>query len=177
MSTTARQPTSQRRPVEAAAGERIPRTLVLGLGNPLLSDDRAGLCVVERLGPSLTGRPGLEFAEDYRGGLRLMERLIGYDRAVIIDAQCSGAPPGTVVTLSMDAPSTRHGASAHDVDLWTALELGRQAGAELPSPDNIRIIAIEAADVDTFAEECTPSVAEGIARAVEVVLSLLTHWR
>jgi hydrogenase maturation protease len=163
MSTTAQIPAS--------------RTLVIGLGNPLLTDDSVGLRVVDRLRPALDGWPGLELAEDYCGGLRLMERLVGYDRAIIIDAQRSGAPAGTVSTLSANAPSTRHGNSAHDVDLWTALEFGRQAGAAVPAANSIRIVAIEAADVDTFGEECTPAVGASIPRAAEAVQSLLIEWR
>lgn len=161
------------------ATPQIParRTLVLGLGNPLLTDDGVGLRVVAQLRSALVAQPGLELAEDYWGGLRLMERLVGYDRAVIIDAQRSGAPPGTVRVLAAEAPPTRHGSSAHDVDLWTALEFGRRAGAALPTADNIRIIAIEAAEVDTFGQECTPAVAAAVPAAVAVAQSLLTEWR
>ena len=177
MSTTARIPTCPTRSVADPASERTLRTLVLGLGNPLLTDDSVGLRVVDRLRSALDGWPGLELAEDYWGGLRLMERLVGYDRAIIIDAQRSGAPAGTVSILSANAPPTRHGDSAHDVDLWTALEFGRQAGAAVPTASSIRIVAIEAADVDTFGEECTPAVAASIPRAAEAVQSLLIEWR
>ncbi len=177
MSTAARTSTRAARSAADVAAAAAPRTIVLGLGNPLLTDDSIGLRVVARLGPALAGRPGLELAEDYRGGLRLMERLVGYDRAIIIDAQCSGAPPGTVSILAADAPPTRHGNSAHDVDLWTALAFGRHAGFRLPQPDDIRIVAIEAAEVEAFGEECTPGVAASVPRAAELVQSLLTEWR
>ena len=62
------------------------KILVLGLGNPLVSDDSVGLRVAERLKPLLADRPDVEVSEDYWGGLRLMERMIGFDRAIIIDA-------------------------------------------------------------------------------------------
>lgn len=176
MSTTLRIPICAI-PPGADAAAATPRTIVVGLGNPLLTDDSVGLRVVDRLKPVLAGRPGLELAEDYCGGLRLMERLIGYERAIIIDAQRSNAPPGTVRVLAADGPPTRYGDSVHDADLWTALEFGRRAGAALPAPGDIRIVAIEAADVDTFGEQCTPEVAAGIPRAVEAVRSLLTEWR
>jgi hydrogenase maturation protease len=103
---------------------------------------------------------------------------VGYARAILIDAQRNGgAPAGTVCTLSASAPPTRHGGSAHDVDLWTALAFGRQAGAALPTSDHVRIVAIEAADVDTFSEKCTPAVEAGIPRAAAAVTRLLTEWR
>ena len=153
------------------------RILVLGLGNPLLGDDAVGLHVVQRLRPRLAGRPGVEVDEDYWGGLGLMERMIGFDRAVLVDAICSGAEAGTVQVLSPEAIPTRHSVSAHDVDLCTALALGRQAGALLPATTSIRLVAIEAADVLTFSEECTPPVRASIQRATEIVLTLLAAWR
>lgn len=153
------------------------RTIVLGLGNPLLTDDSVGLRVVDRLRPVLAGRPGLDLAEDYWGGLRLMERLVGYERAIIVDAQRSGAAPGTIRVLAPDARPTRHANSAHDVDLCTALEFGRRAGAALPAADAIRIVAIAAAEVEALGEACTPAVAAAIPRAAELVQSLLTEWR
>ena len=56
------------------------KTLVIGLGNPLLSDDSVGLHVIRQLRPLVADRPDVEVDEDYRGGLQLMERLVGYDR-------------------------------------------------------------------------------------------------
>ena len=177
MSTAARTPTCAARPAADVATTEVRQTIVLGLGNPLLTDDSIGLRVVDRLRPALAGRPGVELAEDYWGGLRLMERLVGYDRAILIDAQRSGAPPGRVSILGAEAPPTRHANSAHDVDLWTALEFGRHAGFKLPRPGDIRIVAIEAAEVEAFGEECTPAVAASVPRAAELVQSLLTDWR
>jgi hydrogenase maturation protease len=170
-------PTGETRSAADAASGQMPRTLVLGLGNPLLTDDAVGLCVVQHLRPGLLNLPDVELAEDYWGGLRLMERLVGYQRAIIIDAQCSGGAPGSVAVLSAEAPPIRHGGSTHDLDLSTALDFGRRAGAAVPPAGDIRIIAIEASDVDTFGQQCTPAVAAAVPRAADLVLSLLTDWR
>ena len=149
------------------------RTLILGLGNPILRDDAIGLHVVRALRPVLAGRDGIDLEEDSHGGLRLMERMIGYDRAIILDAIITGAEPGTVhVMASLDAP-TQHCASTHDVNLPTALALGRQAGVPLPSDGNILLVGIEAADILSFGEECTPAVRAAIAPAVREVLEAL----
>lgn len=154
-----------------------PKTLVLGLGNPLLTDDGVGLHVAEKLRASLAGRPGVEVDLDYCGGLRLMERLVGCRRAIIIDAARRGAPVGSVTVLPLDASPTRHSGSAHDIDLAGALELGRRAGAELPAADDMRVVAIEAGEVEAFGETCTPDVAAGIPLAAELVRDLLDTWR
>jgi len=145
------------------------KTLVLGLGNPLVSDDSVGLRVAAELKPLLAGRPAVEVSEDYWGGLRLMERMIGFDRAIVIDAICTGADPGTIHHLTPDAIPTQRSASAHDVNLPTALQLGRQAEMHLPADENILLIGIEAEDVLTFAEVCTPAVQAAVPRAVEDV--------
>ena len=149
------------------------RTLVLGLGNPLLRDDSVGLRVAQALRPSLEGIPGLDVDEDYHGGLRLMERLVGYDRAIIIDAIRSGAPLGTCHLLNpLDMP-TRHSASSHDMDLATALELGRRSGAYLPRTEDVFLVAVEVDDVETFGESLTPEVEAAIPAASWTVQMLL----
>jgi hydrogenase maturation protease len=149
------------------------KTLIIGLGNPLVTDDSVGLRVVDRLRPLLANRPDLEIVQDYWGGLRLMEQMIGYQRAVVIDAICTGAAPGTIHHLAIDSIATQKSASAHDVNLPTALAFGRQAGAELPSDENVQLVGIEAEDVLTFGDECTPAVAAAIPRAVQEVIHLL----
>lgn len=150
-----------------------PRTLVIGLGNPLIADDRVGLCVASQLRRSLRGRPDVDVVEDYWGGLRLMERMIGYDRAIVIDAICTGAPPGTLHRLTPHAVPTQKSASAHDVNLPTALAFGRAAGASVPEDDQVVLVGIEALDTLTFSEDVTPAVAAAVPRAVELVLELL----
>lgn len=150
------------------------KTLVLGLGNPLLRDDSVGLRVAQQLRPLLAGHSDIEIIEDYRGGLRLMERMVGFDRAIIIDAICTGAEPGTIHLLSPDDIPTQHSASAHDVNLPTALQLGRNSGAHLPDIEAILLVGVEAADINTFDDKrLTPEVEAAIPLAVEAVLSAL----
>jgi hydrogenase maturation protease len=149
------------------------KTLVLGLGNPLIRDDSVGLRVVGDLRPLLAERPEIDVEEDYWGGLRLMERMVGYQRAVIIDAIVTGAPPGTIHRLSPGSIPTQRSASSHDVNLPTALAFGRQAGLVLPADADILLVGIEAEDILTFSEECTPAVAAAIPEAVRQVLGAL----
>jgi hydrogenase maturation protease len=149
------------------------KTLVLGLGNPVLRDDAVGLRVAQVLRRRLAGHPGVEVDEECRGGLRLMERLVGYDRAIVIDATLTGLPPGTVRRLPVDAVPAQHTASAHDVNVSTALAVGRRAGLPLPSREKILLVGVEAADVRTFSETCSPPVEAAIPRAVDEVLAAL----
>ena len=152
------------------------KTLILGLGNPLITDDSIGLRVVEALRARLADRPDVEVSEDYWGGLRLMERMIGFDRAIVIDAIQTGAPPGTIHRLTPDGIPTQRSASAHDMNLATALEFGRQAGMHLPPNEAIRLVGIEAEDILTFSEQCTPAVEAAVPRAAEAVLEALAAF-
>jgi hydrogenase maturation protease len=146
------------------------KILVLGLGNPLVTDDSVGLRVAAELKPRLAHRPDVVVSEDYWGGLRLMERMAGFDRAVVIDAICTGAPPGTIHRLTPGSIPTQRSASTHDVNLTTALALGRTAGLHLPRDEDILLVGVEAEDILSFGEQCTPAVAAAIAPAVEEVV-------
>lgn len=149
------------------------KTLVLGLGNPVLTDDGVGFAVVEEVRKRLP-TADVTVSQASVGGLSLLELVVGYDRVVIVDAiRTAGGTPGEVHQLSPDEfRGSIRAASTHDVDLATALELGRQLGMEIP--DEMVILAIEAADVESFGEELTPSVAAAVPQAVELVLEQLT---
>jgi len=149
------------------------KTLILGLGNPILRDDSVGLRVAQEVERLLPTSPDVEVGLDYWGGLRLMERMIGFDRAIVIDAICTGAPPGTIHLLNPADIPTQRSASVHDVNLSTALELGNQAGAHLPPTKDILLIGVEAADVQTFDESLTPEVEDALPAAVEAVMTAL----
>lgn len=145
-------------------------TLVLGLGNPILSDDAFGVLAARQLKARLAGRTDVEVDEDYHGGLRLMERLAGYDRAIIIDAIVTGQhPPGTMLLLTADDMPTQHTASAHDVNLPSALRLAVSLGLKMPK--EIHVVAVEAEQVFEFGEKCTPAVQAALPRVVEWVLN------
>lgn len=149
------------------------KTLVLGLGNPLLRDDSIGLRVVRELRQQCQADQNIEFGEDYWGGLRLMERMIGYDRVFIVDAIIADKEPGSIHILSPDDIPTQRSASVHDVNLPTALEFGRRAGAQLPASSSITLIGIEASDVQTFDESLSPALERAFPHAVEAVMTAL----
>jgi hydrogenase maturation protease len=144
------------------------KTLVLGLGNPLLGDDAVGLKVAAVVRERLHGRDDVDVVEEEAGGLRLMERMTGYDRAVLVDACVSGAAPGTIRRLGPNELPTQRTAIAHGIDLARALALGRSLG--LPMPDVVRVVAVEAESVHEFRELMTPAVEAAIEPAVEAVL-------
>jgi len=152
------------------------RTLILGLGNPILSDDSVGLCVARILEDTLSDE-STTVMETSMGGLNLLDLLTGYDRAIIIDAiQTRNGKPGQIYQLDSDTfDITRHASSAHDVNFATSLEFGDRLGLALPQ--QITILAIEVENVDSFGEECTPEVERAIPVCAEMVRELLGNGK
>ena len=148
------------------------KTLVLGLGNTILSDDGVGIRVAEEVMDRVEGEE-VSVKETSFGGLRLLDILIGYDRAVIIDAiEMAEGEAGQILRLTPDDfDAARHLSSIHDVDFATALDLGKRLGMDLPR--EIVIFAIKVSDITTFSEECTPEVRRAIPVCTEMVLEEL----
>ncbi len=147
------------------------KTLVLGLGNPILTDDGIGIHVVREVS-ARNRREGVDFAEASVGGLRLLDLIAGYERVILVDAiQTPEGKPGDIYRLSPgDLRASLHAGSTHDLSLPGALTLGRSLGLALPRDEDMVIIAVEVEDVLTFGEECRPAAAAAIPRAAEAVL-------
>ena len=151
------------------------KTLVLGLGNPVLGDDGIGWRVAEECAMLLADALRIEVDCFAQGGLGLMERLIGYDRAILIDASVTQQePPGAVHCFRLEELSdlaAGHTSSSHDTTLTTALQMGRHIGARLP--DSILVVTVQAQGVSEFSEELSPAVAAAVPQAVQVVMRKL----
>jgi len=164
--------------------------LVLGLGNPILTDDGVGVRVAEAVRDALPLDTSIEVGEASVGGLELMERLLGYERVVLIDAlhnpaqqppagqhpaASPGRNPGVIHRLTLDdlrtISHTQHSASAHDTSLVTALDMAERMGFAVPT--EFIIYAIEVENIIDFGEEPTPAVAAAIPQVTAAVLAEL----
>lgn len=148
------------------------KTLILGLGNPILCDDGVGNRVAQILEREINN-PEVTVTETNDAGLGLLDFLLGYERVIIIDAiQTREGRTGQVYRLSLpDLEIPYHLSPSHNIDLATALELGAKLGLALPQ--EVIIFAIEVADITTFSEECTPEVERAIPEVVKLVLQEL----
>jgi hydrogenase maturation protease len=148
------------------------KTLILGLGNPILSDDGVGPAVARELESRLDLQEATVI-EASLGGLNLLDLIVGYDRVIIIDAiKTKDGRAGQIYRLDPDAlTTTRYTASPHDVNLVTALALGKKLGLAMPS--KIDIFAVEVTETELFSEECTPPVAAAIPECVKMILGEL----
>ena len=145
------------------------KTLVLGIGNPILTDDSVGLRVARLVRDKLDPQKAT-VAEVSFTGLELLDLMVGYERVVIVDSiQTVGGQVGEVYRLEPDNLGlTYDTTSIHGVNLVTAIDIGQKLGLTLP--EKVVIFAVEVADVATFGEECTPAVRQAIPRVAEMVL-------
>ena len=145
------------------------KTLVLGLGNPILSDDGVGIRVAHEVSNRLKN-PQVSVSETSAAGLSLLDSIVGYDKVIIIDAiQTEKGQAGQIYRMKTeDFSLTKRLSSPHQVNLATALELGKMLG--LAVPERITVFAVEAKDITDFSEKCTPEVEKAIPEVVRMVL-------
>jgi hydrogenase maturation protease len=135
------------------------KTLVLGIGNPIVTDDAVGLKVAQSI---KRANPELEVVEACSGAMGLFDYITDCDRLIIIDSvKTEGGKPGTLYKIDMEdlKPKLNHAAS-HGLDIATAFKLGEGLGYRMPQ--NVSIYAVEAKDNTNFGEGCTKEVSERI---------------
>jgi hydrogenase maturation protease len=152
------------------------KTLIVGLGNPILGDDGIGWKIAQELQNSGVLPSDVDVSYMEVGGISLMEALVGYEKAIIIDAIVTHQNPiGTVCSFNLDElanPSAGHLTSAHDTSLQNAIQIGRDLGAQLP--DEIIVVAIESQKVYDFSEELSPQVSASIPVAMRITQGILS---
>lgn len=144
------------------------RTVILGIGNIILSDEGVGVRALELLAERYRLPAGVEVIDGGTAGMELFQPLSGADLLLVLDAVKSGKPPGTVVTLKdAQVPAFfRSRLSPHEVslsDVLASLELSGLA------PGALVLIGVEPASLE-IGLELTPQVAarlpDVVARAV-----------
>lgn len=148
------------------------KTLILGMGNAIASDDAIGLIIAERIkqDPKFAG-VDVETIES--GGLAILELLQGYQAAIIIDSIKTGRHrPGEILQFRPeDFDCTQRSAGVHDVGFFTSLKLGRKLNMKIP--ERIEIIAVEIVENRRVSEDITPEVRAAIEPVIEMIKGML----
>ena len=142
-------------------------TLILGIGNTILSDDGVGIKVAEEIKKTVDN---VDIKSLSISGLAILSEIDGYEKVIIIDSMKTGkSPPGSVIKLSLDDLSYAVNLSCyHNVNLPTALEIGKRYCKG--TPKDIEIYAIEVKDNVTFSERCTPEIERAIPEIAKKIL-------
>lgn len=144
--------------------------LVLGLGNPLLADDGAGLKLLEAVEDRCG--PGVEYVDGGTQGLALLGYLGGRRLTVILDAVGLGAAPGAVHLLTgsdIEKFGAHRAASAHEGNALELLSAARLLGDD---PGELLIVGLEPAEVRTGVGLTAPvaaAVPQAAALAIEQI--------
>jgi len=147
-------------------------TLILCLGNEIVSDDGFGAKVAERLAVDAEIKSSAEVIFAPVAGFELLDLLSGRHRVLIVDTiQTGESPVGTLQRYEANhfTPG-RHLTTSHQISLPTALELGARIGLDMPK--KIDIITVEAGDIETLREGLTPLV----EAAVEPAVGMVKDW-
>ncbi len=155
---------------------RSDTVLIIGLGSPIMTDDAIGLEVVQEIEDMHL--EGVETRQEAVGGLDIIPLMWGYRNVIIVDAiQTEMYEPGTIMFFDPeDFDETIGDASAHDINLATAMRIGREMEPEM-MPDKVCFIAIEAEDIGTVNEGMTPRLVKAKPSAVRAVLHQLEQVR
>lgn len=152
------------------------RIAVIGLGSPIMCDDAVGLRVSDSI--QAMDMSDVDCFQEAVGGLDILPIVHGYSHAIVVDAIQTGEyGPGTVMIFSeRDFDDAIAHAATHDVNLPTAIKIGRQMDPGL-MPETIMFVAIEVQDIKTVTETMTPEVEAAVGSAKAAVLHLIDSVR
>jgi hydrogenase maturation protease len=151
----------------------MTRTLVLGLGNPIMGDDGAGVAALERLRGEWEVPEEVELVDGGTWGMNLLPLVESAERIILLDAIHADARPGTVVVLQReDLPRYfSHKLSPHQIDLREVLALAELRGT---LPHDVVAIGVEPESVEMRAG-LSPLVDGAIDTMVALTLDRL-EW-
>jgi len=153
------------------SGHSFPmkKTLVIGLGNPIMGDDGIGPWLVDNLKDDF---PDFTFEKMVTAGWELLDVCGEYERVVILDAMKTGEPVGTVRKFSdIKDAATLHLAASHGIDLFTNIRLGRTLYPQFPS--EVLIYGIEVDNPKDFSDKFSEAVYKKLATIIEAVKEAL----
>ena len=146
------------------------KTVILGVGNLLLSDEGVGVHVINKM-MDLHFPPDIELIEGGVDGLRLMNLVVGVDRLIVIDAVKGGGSPGSIYKFKPEefaAYTDTSKLSVHQVGILEVIHLSGLVG-KLPETT---IIGVEPKSVE-IGMELTPEIQSKVPRIIELVLDEL----
>jgi hydrogenase maturation protease len=152
--------------------ESLP-LLVMGIGNPMLTDDSVGIKIARGIKER---RPNLDIVETMETGVGILDVIAGYERLIIIDSIKTGKEcPGFLYRQEVSETDLSLNLSCtHGVDIISAIRMGRTFGYKMP--EDIIIFAVEIADNTTFCETCSPAVSGSMPSIINDILNEVDNW-
>lgn len=149
------------------------RTIVLGLGNLIHSDDGVGIHAIEKLRADPRVPADVTLMDGGTQGLALLPHISGFERLLAIDAVDAGQAPGTIVRLEGKALDRLPGKpSVHQLafaDLMVAMRLLGE------TPDEVVVLGVQPQSTD-WSEKLTDPVRAALDPLIALVLQQLQDW-
>lgn len=153
------------------------RTLVLGIGNTLLTDEGIGVHVIEALRPQLTHLNDVTLLDGGTLSFTLAGPIEEADALIVVDAAQLKTDPGQWTLLKGDEMDaflmSNRKASVHEVGLTDLRAIAILAGHW---PERRAMVAIQPGLVD-WGEAPTPAVAAAISPACTAIRQLIEEWQ
>lgn len=143
------------------------KTLIIGLGNPICTDDAAGIIAGAMLYDRIKNRVSVSFCEASGRGFDLLGMIVNYDHVIIIDSIQTGKGKIGQLYLIDSSSSTHFNTSFHSMGIFEQLKLGKEMNLKLP--EKISVYGIEVKDPYTFGEQMTEGMEEAVSKAVETI--------
>jgi hydrogenase maturation protease len=160
-----------------ATVETAKATLVLGIGNTLLSDEGVGVRAMQALAQRIGEREDVSFLDGGTLSFTLAGPIAEHGRLIVIDAAELNAAPGTVAAFEgeqMDAfLNSNRKRSVHEVGLMDLLGIATLEGL---LPAQRALIAVQPQAVD-WGEALTPAVDAALETVVARGLALIERWQ
>jgi hydrogenase maturation protease len=151
-----------------AEGPGSCRTLVIGYGSTLRSDDGAGPRAAEAL--STRALPGVRVTAVHQLTPDVAGTLAEFDRVVFVDATVL---PDSQPRLERVEPAASESSLGHFGSPQTMLALAKAAFGRCPEAWLLTIPG----EYFEIGETLTPLAEQGVARAVDMIIELLDSWK
>jgi hydrogenase maturation protease len=151
-------------------------TLVLGIGNTLLSDEGTGVHMLDYLREHFPDLPGVEYLDGGTLSFTLAAWIEEATNLIVVDAAELQAAPGTVQVFhgeSMDRFAGKTKRSVHEVSLGDLLSIAHLTGT---LPANRALIAIQPEMLD-WGSSLSDVVAQALPGAAQQTVDLIMQWQ
>ena len=147
------------------------KTIILGVGNLILGDDGVGIHIANEIKKYIND-PNVTIDDAITGGMNLLDLILGYDKAIIIDAvKTNDGSEGEVKRIPLGDFSTMHSCNPHDVSLIEAIEMAKRMG-ETRIPREIIVNGVLMKEIPCeFGEKLSNNIATAVPKAVELTLN------
>ena len=150
------------------------RTVVIGLGNPLMGDDGTGLAALERLEQCYDVPDDVLLMDGGTWGMNLLPIIETAGRVLMLDAITFGGAPGDLVALDRHQLPKAFALkfSPHQLDMREVL-----AAAELRGtlPDETVAVGVQPGRVE-MGVSLSPEVEASLDRLVDAAVEKLESW-